>query len=287
VFDRIVVALDGSPEAQAAGRLGLQVASSLGSVVTAVSVIDVRVVEGPAVETLAPLWGEVTGRPFQPELLRLYRERADATLDDFCAAAESVGVVVAGRIADIGIAEEAILERTQSADLLVMGRRGEHAGFGRQVVGATLWRVLHHSPCPVLVGASHLDTATATPSRTALPRLPLVAWDCSPGGRAALELALLYATAVETRLCIVHAGDESCDAHLEEAHAAAAEAGVDWESARLNARPAEAVSEAWQRWGTDCLFMGAFGRGRLRDFLFGSHTAEILEKVDGPVFVTS
>ena len=50
--------------------------------------------------------------------------------------------------------------------------------------------------------------------------------------------------------------------------------------------PADAVAEALRRWGTDCLFMGAFGKGRLRDFLFGSHTLEILERFSGPVFVT-
>ena len=228
MFERMVIALDGSAEAQAAGLLGLQVAAGLGSEVTAVSVIDVRVVEGPAVETLAPLWGEVTGRPFQPELLRLYRERAEVTLDEFTAAAEAAGVAVTSRMADIGIAEEAILERAQHADLLVMGRRGEHAGFGKQVVGATLWRVLHHSPCPVLVGARRLDPTAATAGRTEAPRLPLVAWDCSAGGRAALDLAVRYAKAAGAEVRIVHAGDESCDCHLDEAHAAMARAGVEW-----------------------------------------------------------
>ena len=69
-------------------------------------------------------------------------------------------------------------------------------------------------------------------------------------------------------------------------HALLADAGVPWESARIAAQPADAVAEALGRWDADCLFMGAFGRGRLRDFLFGSHTAEILERVAGPVFVT-
>ncbi|NNK47848.1 MAG: universal stress protein, partial [Gemmatimonadetes bacterium] len=153
MFDRIVVALDGSAEAESSGRLGLRIAAALDSEVTAVSVVDVRVVEGPAVETLAPLWGEVTGRPFQPELMRLYRERADAILDDCSRTASSLGASLVGRRADIGVAEDAILDRAGNADLLVMGRRGEHAGFGRQVVGATVWRVLHRSPCPVLIGA--------------------------------------------------------------------------------------------------------------------------------------
>jgi len=52
VFDRILVALDGSEEARSAGTLGLRVAEHMRSRVTGISVIDVRVVEGPAVGVL-------------------------------------------------------------------------------------------------------------------------------------------------------------------------------------------------------------------------------------------
>jgi nucleotide-binding universal stress UspA family protein len=282
VFDQMVVALDGSAEAEAAGRVGLRVASALGSEVTAISVIDVRVVEGPAVETLAPLWGEVTGRPFQPEVMRIYRERAHAALTGFGREAEAMGVRLVRRVADIGVAEDALLDLSREADLLVMGRRGEHAGFGRQSVGATLWRVLHRASCPVLVGAAvEVDERP----EAAVVR-PLVAWDCSTGGRAALKLAIRYASSLDLPLHLVHAGDESADAELDRAHKILAETGITWESARLQLTPSAAVAEAAERWQVDGLFMGAFGRGRLRDFLFGSHTAEILDAFHGPVFVT-
>jgi nucleotide-binding universal stress UspA family protein len=245
--------------------------------VTGLSVVDVRVVEGPAVETLAPLWGEVTGRPFQPELMRLYRERADLALDDFCASAEGAGLDRIERFAEIGVAEDAILDRAAEADLLVMGRRGEHAGFGRHVLGSTLSRVLHRTSCPVLVTGSSMQVD--------IPHRPLVAWQPGPGAAGALELGVAYCRAVGAELRIVHAGDESHDHRLEEVHALLADSGVAWESARLAAHPADAVIEAQRQWDADCLFMGAFGRGRLRDLLFGSHTVEILERLTVPVFV--
>ncbi len=282
MFERMVVALDGSSEAEAAGRVGLGVASALGSEITAISVIDVRVVEGPAVETLAPLWGEVTGRPFQPEVMRIYRERAQSALAAFGSAAEAIGVRVVQRVAEIGVAEDTLHDYSREAELLVMGRRGEHAGFGRQAMGATLWRVLHRASCPVLVGAT---AATGETGGGEILR-PLVAWDGSAGSRAALQLAAGYASALGLPLHVVHAGDQSTDAVLDEAHRILAAAGLAWESARLDLSPAEAVTEAAGRWSVDGLFMGAFGRGRLRDFLFGSHTAEILDTFRGPVFVT-
>lgn len=289
MFDRILVALDGSEEARSAGTLGLRVAEHMCSRVTGLSVIDVRVVEGPAVETLAPLWGEVTGRPFQPEVMRLYRERAESALDDFCAAAEGAGLEPIERCVEIGVAEDAILDRAVEADLLVMGRRGEHAGFGRRALGATLWRVLHRAPCPVLVAGPVAPTEAPDDresGESAIPRHPLVAWERGPGAAGALDLAVDYCRAIGSELRVIHAGDESHDAHLDEVHALLADAGVPWESARLAVQPADAVDEALSRWDAECLFMGAFGRGRLRDFLFGSHTAEILERVPVPVFVS-
>lgn len=283
VFEHIVVALDGSSDARAAGELALRFARRLSCRITGICVIDVRVVEGPAVETLAPLWGEVTGRPFQPEVMRLYRERAESTLGEFCEAAESTDTAVE-RAIEIGVAEEAILEAAARADLLVLGRRGEHAGFGRQSIGATLWRVLHRSTCPVLAAAPPRAAGEGPPSTAC--ELPLVAWDDSSGARKALDLAMRYAKLTGCGLRIVHAGDESQDRLLDSAYSALADSGLSWESARLHVRPAEAVAEALARWEADCVFMGAFGRGRLRDLLFGSHTAEIFERVDVPVFVT-
>jgi nucleotide-binding universal stress UspA family protein len=288
VFDHILIALDGSDEAAAAGALGLRVARHMSARVTGLSVIDVRVVEGPAVETLAPLWGEVTGRPFQPELMRLYRERATSALDDFCSAAERIGLGQIERCAEIGVAEDAVLDRAAKADLLVMGRRGEHAGFGRHALGSTVSRVLHRARCPVLVAADVAGfeaRANHLSEESDVPRRPLVAWEPGPGAAGALELALRYCHTVGAQLRLVHAGDGSHDTCLDEAHALLADASVSWESARIAAHPADAVAEALRRWDSDCLFMGAFGRGRLRDFLFGSNTVEILERSAVPVFV--
>jgi len=186
------------------------------------------------------------------------------------------------------VAEDVILDRAGAADLLVMGRKGEHGGIGRRNLGATLWRVLHRAPCPVLV-ASETNRGEGADGRELeaadVPERPLLAWEPGAGSAAALDLALEYCRAVGAGLKIVHAGDESHDVHLEEMCALLADAGVTWESARLAEQPADAVAEARRRWEADCLFMGAFGRGRVRDFLFGSNTVEILERMPVPVFV--
>ena len=87
MFERILIALDGSPDARRAAGYGLALADAFGSRVSALFVIDTRVVEGPAVETLAPLWGEMSARPFRAEVLQAWTDRGEQELRQFAARA--------------------------------------------------------------------------------------------------------------------------------------------------------------------------------------------------------
>lgn len=281
MFGRITVALDGSAHADRAAELAFRLARHFESRLTAIFVADVRVLEGPTVDTLAPLWGEVTSRPFRPEVLRAFRERGSEVLERFARRAREHGCSAPETRVEIGLADEVLLERAAEADLLAIGRRGEHAGFGERALGGTADALLHGAPGPVLV-AEGADR----PAREQLPRACVVAYDASDASARALELACRYAGAVEGSLRVVHAGDESGEDVLERARETLRAAGVEGEAHRVEGDPAEAVEEALERWSVDCLFMGAFGRGRLRGFLFGSHTRALFERAAVPVFVT-
>ncbi|MDT8436604.1 MAG: universal stress protein [Gemmatimonadota bacterium] len=304
MFPRILVTLDGSPDARRASQLALVLAERFESRVSAQFVIDTRVVEGPAVETLAPLWGEMSSRPFRAEVMEAWTARGDETLAEFAGRAVTAGREHVERHLDVGVAEEAILARAAGADLVVMGRRGEHAGFGRHPIGSTVSRVLRRAPHPVLLAApgpadgggngggdgdgangAPAGPATAAAAPPSLPRVCAVACDGREPSIRALDLAVRYAEAVDGEVRVVAAGGDEADAVLEPAQRLLHDHGVPWESARLDADPPEAVAEALARWKADCLFMGAFGRSRLHDLLLGSRTDAILEAVRVPAFL--
>jgi nucleotide-binding universal stress UspA family protein len=292
MFERILIALDGSPDARRAAGYGLALAETFGSRVSALFVIDTRVVEGPAVETLAPLWGEMSARPFRAEVLQAWTERGEQELRQFAERATDRGHEGIETHLEVGLAEETILARSAGADLLVMGRRGENVGFGRHPIGSTLARVLRHVAHPVfLSGRPHAESQEEPPEpegpvADSLPRTCVVAYDGREAAVRALDLAARYATAVGGELRVVTAGTEEADALLEPVHRLLHDHGVRWESARLDAEPADAVAEATRRWQADVLFMGAFGRSRVHDLLLGSRTDAILESVTLPAFVT-
>ena len=292
MFERILVALDGSPDSRNAAALGIRLARRFDSRITAQFVIDSRVTEGPAVETLAPLWGEISPRPFRAEVMQVWRDRSEAELSWFDDRATEAGCRPTERHEDVGLAEEAILSRAVAADLVVMGRRGENAGFGRHPIGTTLARVLRHSPHPILAAerVRTSDGASAEeqnpPADPAdVPRVCLVAYDGREPAARALDLAIRYCSAAPAEIRLLAAGDEECDSLLEPAHRLCHDHDIAWESVRLDAEPVDAVAEAVQRWSADCLFMGAFGHGRLYDLFLGSRTEEILGAVSIPTFL--
>lgn len=290
MFGRILVALDGSADSRSAAELAILLARRFESRLTALFVIDTRFIEGPAIEALAPVWGEVGTGSFRAEILRAWRERSAAELDRFVDRASAAGIESVERRESAGLAEEAIVEAGRSADLVVIGRRGENAGFGVHPIGSTLARVLRQASHPVLVPgrAPTEPTRSGAPPESIPPTLPetvLVALDDHAPSMRALDLAIRYCTRVPAEIRLLTAGEEDADERLVPAQRLCNDHGIAWESVRLDAEPDEAVLEAIGRWNADWLFMGAYGHGRIHDLLLGSRTEEILAQVPIPAFV--
>jgi nucleotide-binding universal stress UspA family protein len=276
MFERILVCQDGSAVARRASDMALQLASRFSSHLVGLFVADVRVVEGPAIETLAPMWGEISAAPFQPEVLRAFQSRGEKELIRFAERAAALGLNAPDIMVEIGVAEEVIVEQAAAADLVVLGRRGENERFGQESIGSTAARVVRRSPHPVLVAGSS----------AALPDQPLVAYDGSEAAVHALDLAVQYAGATDAALKLVFAGPPLTDSVLSRAEAMAADHGIHYEAVHIDAEPTEAISRASESWSCGCLFMGAFGHGRIHDLFFGSQTVAILESTALPVFLT-
>jgi nucleotide-binding universal stress UspA family protein len=140
MFGRIALAVDGSPYAERALAVGLDLARKYGSQLT--------------ILTVAPLTAYVVStEPWVPtEVLegeiRHYKEILSRAVDR--AKQEGVGQVT-GVALEGHIAEEivAYLEKNP-ADLLIMGSRGLSA-TKRLLLGSTSDEVLHHVTCPVLI----------------------------------------------------------------------------------------------------------------------------------------
>ena len=277
MFNRILVPTDGSEAASAAAETAIRLSIVFDSTLVALHVVDVRLIEGPVLQTIGSMWGDIPLPVRQEGVARTLRERGGAHLDALVARAQAAGRPIETAL-DTGIASEVIVDRARGVDLVVMGRRGEYAEFGSHAVGATVAAVARRSPRPVLVCPRGRDELVR----------PLVAYDGSDHATRALEVAVEYAEKRGCPLHLVCVREEAGEAErlLEEAceyargHAvAAAPLPLTGESA------AERILEAAGDVDADLLVMGCYGHSRARELVLGGASRTVLQTMTLPVLM--
>lgn len=131
------------------------------------------------------------------------------------------------------------------------------------------------------------------PSRDGAPvgRVVAIAWkDCREAARAIHDALPILHKAKEVRLVVVH-GDDAYHGHraLDRMQESLKARGIAVgapiiEQARSH--QSEALLAAAQKSGADLLVMGAYGRWRMSEMLFGGFTQHVLEHADIPVFLS-
>lgn len=158
----------------------------------------------------------------------------------------------------------------RAADLLVLGRRGPD-DVEPGPLGVPPGPILMEAGRPVLVVPRGLDRLRA--------ERVVVAWKDGPEARRAVSAALPFLRAAETVL-IASAGEACC---YEGAEAVAAHLVRHGARATTHlARSAASDGEALMRFAADAeadlIVMGAYGHSRLREWMFGGVTRDILQR---------
>ena len=140
---KILVATDGSEDAEVATSTALDLAKSSGSEV------HIVLVEEPAYAYVDP-----SGYPYFPdeELEHQLEQRARMRLDREVEKSRSAGGAVAEAHLRVGDAAAEIIDLAEDieAGLIVMGSRGL-GGIRRTLMGSVSDSVVRHAHCPVLV----------------------------------------------------------------------------------------------------------------------------------------
>lgn len=161
------------------------------------------------------------------------------------------------------------------SDLIVMGRARQKQGLAPD----TLEYLVRHSGRPVLVAAS---AAPATVTDTIL-----VAWkDAASSAAAVTAAAPLLAKA--RRLVFLSLAQPDTD-KLEDLRRVAHASGAPTAEARIVAAAPQGVPHSIAtvaaELGAGLVVMGAYGRSRTREILFGSCTDQVLQTADVPLLL--
>lgn len=214
---------------------------------------------------------------FEEKKNRLARLRGKAILEDARRRLTTSGVANITTEQRHGSLVENIEELEISADLVVMGKRGESAALAKSHLGSNLERVIRASLRPVLVASQNFDPITSF----------LIAYDGGQSVEKAVQFAVDHPLLKGVTCHLLRAGriDANAEWFLQEAAAKLRAAGYKVHALATTGTPEQVIADAIKREGIQLLVMGAYGHSRIRQFILGSTTSEMVRTCQIPVLM--
>ncbi len=281
MFERILVAVDGSEYGFAALEQSLELAKDMGSTIHALHVIDARLTKLPYIlaalptsitPEVGPAWVE-----WATQVTEGLRSLGEAILEHAKTRCQEAGVPCTTELLE-GNVSRTILDKARHADLIALGRKGAGARIGGPLLGSSFEAIVRHAPVPVLGVQKE-----ARPLR----RL-LVAYDGSERARDALHLAAELARYRQRHLILLTVDDRHPGRKIafEEAKRYLEQEGVSYEGIFREGHPAQIILETAQAYACDLIIMGAYGHRHFLEILFGSTVDDVMRRTTLPILIT-
>jgi len=273
----ILVGLDGSEHARAAGAYSLWLAERMGARVVGLYVTDIVSIEGSFFHDISGSLGFEPYLDFSSKMREVLQERGRVILEQFVAEAEKRNLTVE-TATTLGVVANEIVERGRTADLVVLGHRGLNEKFTTGLLGGTAESVTRKSPKPVFV----------TPMRFKPCTRPLLAYDGSVRAAAVMKDAAEFCTQLKLPLKVlnVNRDEEAGNRALAEAEGYLRPYGIAtaFELQQTGNAP-ERIAHFIREQAHDLLFIGAYGHSRIIEMVLGSTTEYVLRNAECPVYL--
>ncbi len=273
MFKRIIVPTDGSETAAVGVRYAVALAKRYEAQIMGVHVVDVKLLEGPFLQDLSASLGTAPYVNYQGNIAMILDERGQAALEEVKRACAEADVPCTTSLIT-GIVPRAIVEQAGLADLIVMGRGGEHIQWLEGVLGSTTEAVVRRAKQPVLVTSTDIGTH----------RSFLMAYDGTPHAKQALKSAVEIATDWSMSFRVLSVAPQSAK-YLDEAREYLQAHSVEVEYERREGDPGECIVACARDMEADLIVMGAYGHSKVREFVVGSTTSYALNHAPCPVFL--
>jgi len=273
----ILIPVDGSANSATAIDYGIYIAPKLEATLTGLHVIDVYLIQGPMMTDISATVGMPPYDGFFEAVETSLKEKADLILKNFEDRCRTAGIGCAVR-KDIGKISDTIIEEAENADLILMAKKGEHFHLKEGgLIGSVAEVVIRHSGKPVMV----IPEAFREIESMGL------AYDGSPSARKALALSLNISEKAKWPITVlIVSADAARAAELSAQVEEMAQTGLaDCEVIISTGRESDEILNFLKEGSVELMVMGAYGHNRLREWLLGSTTADIIRKSRIPVLL--
>jgi len=281
MIKRILIPTDGSPNSLTALEYGIYIARKQKSSLLGLHVIDVNLIQGPMITDISGATAMPPYEGFLEAIEKSLEEKADSILKEFQESCQKAGMT-AGVKKAVGKISSVIIEEAQSADLIVMAKKGEnyHLKDGG-LLGSVAEAVVRNAGRPVMV----------TPEKFIEIESMALAFDGSESATKALKLSLELSRENTWPLTavIVAADAGRADAlitQIEDMNENDPQAPpADCETIVFTGKETDELMKYLKAEPVELMMMGAYGHNRLRELLLGSTTSHIIRKSPIPVLL--
>lgn len=272
MFKRIIVGLDGSPASMVATRHAFNIGKFFDIPVVGVYVIDERLLDESFLLELSTILGFTYYPGISARVKEVLEEQGKVLLETFAEEGRKEGVKVS--IVQIqGVPWKEIVNEADEEDLITVGRRGKKLIKGVFLSG-NAEQIARNAKCPVLL----------FPDEERNIRKACVAYDGRENAEYALKIAKSLKEVYKYHLFVLSVVENR--AQGKELKTKASEIlGKDFEFFAYTGIPEEKIIEFCKENEIDMLFMGAFGKGPIKEFFLGSVTSFVLHNLNIPTLL--
>lgn len=278
-MNKILVCTDGSQYSQVACQYAAWLAKAKNASITALYVTDLRLFEVPAVADMSgslgiqPFEGMVTHlREVESIKAKFIQEQAESVFKEHGVADQTEFIYETGMLVDV------VKDRIDPTDILVLGKRGENAEFDSEHLGSMLERVVRSVQVPCFAANREFFEIKEV----------ALAYDGGDSCRKAVDYIASQEGFRKMRFhvlsCVEGHDEAAVSQRLSEVESLFKEKGIDATYQTLNGVVETAIAEYVEVNSIDLLMLGAYGHSRIRDFLIGSTTTELLRRCYVPVY---
>ena len=204
-------------------------------------------------------------------------KRGRVLIDEAVARVKAAGVADVGSKLRHGDIADTLSELSEDARLVVVGKRGEAADFSKGQLGSNLERVVRSSKRPLMVASRGFRPIDKF----------LVAFDGGKSSGQIIERLFASPLLKDVPCQLFMVGEPSGDAgnRLHEAEKRLRTAGYTVSVFTEEGDADEVIAKRVERDGIGLIVMGAYGHSRIRSFIVGSTTTEIIRRCTVPALI--
>jgi nucleotide-binding universal stress UspA family protein len=272
MVQHILLGIDGSTYSETALQHGIYLAKKFQATLHGLYVVDIVQVESPVFHDLSGAIGAAPLFNLTAQMRQNLELRGQQLLTQFRELCEAQQIPYVEHLVT-GVVPTEIIHAAAEADLILLGRGGMHTRLSKALLGSAVETVVRRSAKPTMV----------TPEPYGEVCKPVLATDGSPSATVALHMAAMFVKTLELPLQVVHCTSdaETGQQCLEEARTLLRAEGITCSLELCRGNAHENLVHYIRDRGHDVLFMGAFGRKRVVEWVLGSTTQYLLRTCPG------